>query len=137
MKKKVAMMLAAVAAVVVLSACNSGIGLAGGYGHTAPGVIYSQGIQGGTSDMNVEHLKRPYKHLGRVSGESFQTNVLLLVTLGDASIETAQKNALLQIKEADALINRNIDVKHTSILGLFTTAILRVTGDAIQYTDKQ
>lgn len=65
-----------------------------------------------------------------------QTNVLLLITLGDASIEAAQTDALSKAKGADALINRNVDIEHFSVLGLFTVAKLRVTGDAIRYTDK-
>ena len=123
--------------ILLMSGCNSGIGVANGYGFTAPGIIFSSGVQGGTSEPNLEIMKRPYKHLGRVSGEATQTNVLLIVTVGDASIEAAQADALAKVKNADALINRNFDIKHNSILSLFTTATLRVTGDAIQYTDKQ
>ena len=123
--------------VAVLAGCNNGIGVREGYGYAFPGLIYSDGTQGGASEPTFEVLKRPYKHLGRVTGESAQTNVLLLVTLGDASIEKAQNDALMKAKGADALINRNFDVKHMSILGLFTIATLQVSGDAIKYTDAQ
>lgn len=119
-----------------LTGCNNHIGIASGFGYTAPGVIYSNGIQGGKSELNIDALKRPYKHVGRVSGESSQTNILLLFTVGDASIEAAQQDALSKFNAAEALINRNFDVAHFSILGLFTTAKLRVTGDAIRFTDK-
>ena len=133
---KIFITLAATAIAVLMFGCNSSIAVGNGYGYTAPGLIYSSGIQGGVSEPNFEILKRPYQHLGRVSGESVQVNTLLLVTLGDASIEAAQLDALAKAPKADALINRSFDIKHTSILGLFTTATLRVTGDAIKYTDK-
>lgn len=123
-------------AMLLLTGCNSAIGVANGYGYTAPGLIYSNAKQGGTTELNIDALKRPYKHLGRVSGTSMQANVLLLLTGGDASLEAAQRDALSKVREADALINRNFDVEHQSILGLFTIAKLHVTGDAIQYTDK-
>lgn len=122
------------AAALFLAGCNSSIGVANGYGFTAPGLILTKGIQGGTSELNIDALKRPYKTLGRVSGKAIQTNVLLLVTVGDASIEAAQQDALARFKDADALINRNFDIESWSLLGLFTTATLRVTGDAIKYS---
>ena len=122
--------------VLLLAGCNSGVGVASGFGYTAPGVIYSSGVQGGVSELNIDALKRPYKHISRVRGESTQTNILLLFTMGDASIESAQLDALSKVKGADALINRNFDVAHFSLFSLFTVAKLRVTGDAIQYTDK-
>ncbi len=133
---KTVFLMAFAAAALFLAGCNSSIGVANGYGFTAPGLILTKGVQGGTSELNIDALKRPYKNLGRVAGEAVQTNVLLLVTVGDASIEAAQNDALSRIKNADALINRNFDIESWSILGLFTTATLRVTGDAITYTDK-
>lgn len=133
---RICVVVLSVCALFLLTGCNSGIGVASGFGYTAPGLIYSMGVQGGVSELNVDAIKRPYKHIARVSGESIQSNVLLLVTTGDASIEAAQTDALSKAKGADALINRNFDVAHVSILGLFTVAKLRVTGDAIQFTDK-
>ena len=133
---KVFFSVALLGAMLLLAGCNSGICVGSGFGYTAPGLIYSNGVQGGVSELNIDALKRPYKHISRVKGESEQTNVLLLITLGDASIEAAQTDALSKVKGADALINRNFDIEHFSVLGLFTTAKLRVTGDAIKYTDK-
>ena len=132
---KVLFSAALIGAVLLLAGCNSGIGVASGFGYTAPGVIFSSGVQGGMSELNIDALKRPYKHVARVRGEASQTNVLLLFTSGDASIEAAQADALSKAKGAEALINRNFDVAHFSLLGIFTVAKLRVTGDAIQYTD--
>lgn len=134
---KVMTMIIGMSLVLFLTGCNSGIGVANGYGYTAPGIIVTNGIQGGTSEQNLEILKRPYKHLGRVSGTSTQTNVLLLFAFGDASIEAAQTKALQKVRNADALINRNFDIAHWSVLSLFTKATLRVTGDAIQFTDQK
>ena len=133
---KVFFSVALLGAMLLLAGCNSGIGVGSGFGYTAPGLIFSNGVQGGVSELNIDALKRPYKHISRVKGESEQANVLLLITLGDASIEAAQTDALSKVKGADALINRNFDIEHFSVLGLFTTAKLRVTGDAIKYTDK-
>lgn len=133
---KAMFLLVAAGLMLLLTGCNSSIGVVSGYGYTAPGLIWSNAKQGGTTELNIDALKRPYKHLGRVSGTSMQANVLLLLTGGDASLEAAQRDALSKVKGADAIINRNFDVEHQSILGLFTVAKLHVTGDAIQFTDK-
>lgn len=134
MMKKMSLLIVGAIVLATASGC-AGIGVREGYGYVAPSVIYSGGIQGGSTEPVLEVLKRPYTHLGRVSGEASQTNILMLVTAGDASIEKAQSEALSKVKGADALINRNIDVKQMSILCLFTVATLRVSGDAIKYTD--
>ena len=135
--KKCILLVSMIVSAIAFTGCNSSIGVREGFGYTAPGIIYSQGANGGVAEPNFEILKRPYKHISRVSGESSQTNVLLVLTTGDASIEAAQKNALGKAKNADALINRNFDVKHFSVLGVFTIATLQVTGDAIQFTDNR
>ena len=121
----------------VMSGCHDGIGVKEGFGHAPLGIIYSHGIQGGATEPNLEIIKRPYRHLGRVSGDASQTNILFLFTGGNASIEKAQKDALSKAKGADALINRNFDVSHTPLLGIFTVATLQVSGDAIKFTDNQ
>lgn len=135
--KKVMIMVAGMGFLLFLAGCNTGIRVSDGYGHTLSGAVYTGGIQGGRSEQNLEILKRPYKHLGRVSGTSSQSNILMIVAFGDASIEAAQQDALQKVKNADTLINRNFDIKRMSVLGLFSTATLRVTGDAIQFTDKK
>ena len=128
---------AALILLAVVTGCSIGAGVRGGFGYVAPSIIYAGGVQGGASEPNLEIIKRPYRHVRRVTGEASQTNVLMLVTFGDASIEKAQNDALIRAAGADALINRNFDVSQLSILGLFSTATLRVSGDAIKYTDNK
>ena len=135
MKMKKLVYGAAVMMVVVLVTGCGTYGLRSGYGIYMPGALVASGIQGGGTEQNLEILKRPYQHLRRVTGESSQTNILMLFSFGDASIESAQCDALAKVQGADALINRNFDVKHFSLIGLFTISTLQVTGDAIDYTD--
>ena len=116
--------------------CNSATGVRNGFGYVAPALIYTQTAQGGAFEPNQDVLARPYVHLGRVSGESSASNVLLIISSGDASIEKAQNDALRKVKNADALINRVFDVRSFSIFGLFTTSTLVVTGDAVKFTSK-
>jgi len=132
--KKYLFGVAASAIAVLLVGCST-LGVHEGFAATMPSVIFSRGTQGGATEPNLEVLKRPYKHLSRVSGEASQVNVLVLVTAGDASIESAQKDALLKVQGADTLINRNFDIRHFSLFSIFTIATLRVTGDAIKFTD--
>ena len=138
-KRTVATLVGALCATSTLllttTGCNRATGVRAGYGFVAPGMIYSQTAQGGEIEPNLEILKRPYKHLGKTTGEATSTNVLLIVGAGDASISKAQNDALMKVQGADAIINRVFDVKSFSILGLFTTTTLVVSGDAIQFTD--
>lgn len=60
--------------------------------------------------------------LGTKVGESKATNVLGLVAIGDASINTAAKNA--GIKKVS-----HVDVKKTSILGIFASYTTVVYGN--------
>ena len=132
--KKIVYSLAVMSVIFLLTGCGT-YGLRQGYGFTIPGAIVASGTQGGSTEPNFEILKRPYQHLRRVTGEASQTNILLLFSFGDASIEAAQQDALMKVQGADALINRNFDVKYFSLFGTFTIVTLQVTGDAIDYTD--
>ena len=134
--KRLLLMTTGLMLLAVASGC-CGIGVRSGFGYVMPSLIYSGGTQGGVAEPNMEIITRPYQHLGRVTGEASQTNILMLVTAGDASIERAQQDALSKISGADALINRNFDVGQLSIFGLFSTATLKVSGDAIRYTDRK
>ena len=134
--KKMMLSAAVCALAAMLTGCNNLVTVQNGFCAAVPGVIFSRGIQGGAVEPNLEILKRPYTHLGRVNGEASQSNILFLITTGDASIDAAEKDALSKVKNADALINRNFNVKHFSLLCLFTVATLQVSGDAIKFSDK-
>ena len=60
--------------------------------------------------------------LGKKVGTSSSTGVLGLVSIGDASIQTAANSA--GIKKVS-----HVDVKKTSVLGLFATYTLMVYGE--------
>lgn len=134
--RKMLLSIAICSLAAMLAGCNNLVTVQNGFGAVAPGIILSRGTQGGAIEPNLEILKRPYVHLGRVTGDASQSNILFLFTSGDASIDAAERDALSKVKNADALINRNFNVKHSSFLCLFTVATLQVTGDAIKFTDK-
>ncbi len=134
--KKMLLSIAICTLAAILTGCNNLVTVQNGFGAVAPGIILSRGIQGGATEPNLEILKRPYGHLARVTGEASQSNILFLFTSGDASIDAAERDALSKVRNADALINRNFNVKHFSFLCIFTVATLQVTGDAIKFSDK-
>ena len=89
-------------------------------GVTAP-VTYDPGAQG-----------QPYKILGEVEGKATATSILGLIAAGDASVNSAYKNALKQIPNADDLIEVKVDYKGTSFLGLFASYTTIVRAKAIK-----
>ena len=89
-------------------------------GVTAP-VTYDPGAQG-----------QPYKILGEVEGKATATSILGLIAAGDASVNSAYKNALKQIPDADDLIEVKVDYKGTSFLGLFASYTTIVRAKAIK-----
>lgn len=77
------------------------------------GVLYTSVTEGQMVTSN---------QLGTKVGTSSSTGVLGLVSIGDASIQTAANSA--GIKKVS-----HVDVKKTSVLGLFATYTLMVYGE--------
>ena len=90
--KKCLMLGASCAVVALLSGCalTSGYNLGGGYPGTLPGLLISDQSRGGMIHGKVESMK-DMEVLGPVSSKVSASNVLLVCSIGDASIEAAKK----------------------------------------------
>jgi hypothetical protein len=84
--------------------------------------------------INISSPDRtPHKVLGETSGRSTAVSFLGLVSIGDAGIDAAYRNALAKIPQADALKGIRTDYKIMSIFGIITTYQTEVSGWAIQF----
>ena len=87
---------------------------------TAP-VTYDPGAQG-----------QKYQVLGTVEGTSTATSILGIIATGDASINSALKNALSKNPNADDLIEITVDYRGNSFLGLVAKYTTIVRGKAVK-----
>lgn len=107
MKKISSLVFSLAMATMFLQSC-AGVGTIAGYGS-----LYTNAVEPGTATSNT---------VGTKVGTAQATNILGLLVTGDASIQTAARNA--GIKKIS-----HIDVKKSSILGLFATSTVYVYGE--------
>lgn len=132
MKKNILLALGIFSVIVLTSGCMSAYVPNGGYSAAYPAVIYTNETHPSFIGEKVENLSG-IEILGDVKGSASASNVLLIVTLGDNSIEKAKADALRKIAGADDIINVEIDTQTHSILGIFTTVTTTINGKAIKY----
>lgn len=102
-----------------------------GFGSTTSGIIFSNQTHGGFMLRKAETLAG-VEVLGEVKGESSCINIIGLVAVGDSGIQAAKENALAG-RNADDIINVEVDTNYFTVLGVYsrTTTILR--GIAVKY----
>ena len=107
--------------------CNSN-----GFPAVPPAGIFSETTRGTFMAPKFENLDG-VEVLGEAEGRASMENVLFIIATGDASISAAKKDALRMYKDADDIINVEVDAYHKSILGLFNTSTTIMRGYAIKY----
>ena len=117
---------------LICAGCMSAYVPNGGYSAAYPAVIYTNETHPSFVGERVENLSG-VEILGNVKGSASASNVLLIVSLGNNSIEKAKADALSKISGADDIINIEVDTTTHSILGLFTTVTTTINGKAIKY----
>ena len=129
--QKILLILGAVCA-VILTGCQAAYSVSDGYARTMPGVLVSNQTSGGVIIPKVESMA-DMEMLGRVNSSVSASNILMLVSFGDASIAHAKEEALRAYPQADDVVNVEIDIKHSSILSIYNTVTMKYTGIAIKY----
>lgn len=132
--KKWLMLGACCAVVALLSGCAlvSGYNVGGGYPGTLPGLLISDQSRGGMIHAKVASMA-DMEVLGPVSSKVSATNVLLVCSNGDASIEAAKKIALEKYPNADDVVNVETDIHHFGIVSVFNVVTLKYRGIAVKY----
>ena len=130
--KKFVLFAGALVTMVILSGCGAMYINSEGYPAVPPATIFSETTRGTYMMPKFETLDA-VEVLGPVEGRASMENVLFIIATGDASIGAAKRDALRMYKDADDIINVEVDGYHKSILGLFNTSTTILRGYAIKY----
>lgn len=135
MKKRMFLLLGAVAGCILLSGCQVAYSTGFGFGATMPAVIITDQTRGGFILPKLESLAG-VEVLGKVEGRSKSRNILMLLAEGDSGINAAKKDALIKYPTADDIVNIEIDTHHKSTFGLINESTTILRGIAIKYINK-
>ena len=119
----------------LLTGCGAFYSNSNGFAAVPPAGIYSETTRGTFMLPKFENLDG-VKVLGVAEGRASMENVLFIIATGDASINAAKRDALRMYKDADDIINVEVDAYHKSILGLFNTSTTILRGIAVKYKQK-
>ena len=104
-----------------------------GFSTVSGGVLVSD-MKGGLY-LQDRHPSRKFKVLGKVNAEGLTTSYIFLVSVGDASYQTLKKAALEKYRDADDIIDVELDFRNDNILGLINKLHVTLNGTAVKYTD--
>ncbi len=131
--RKVALISVGAGMVLCLSGCISGMKTDSSGFATAPAGALISDMKGGQFIQPRELNNRKYEIIGIVRAEAMTVNYLGLVSQGDASYQTLKRQALEEHREADDLINVELDFRHDNLLGLVNKVFVNMTATAIKY----
>lgn len=133
MKKLFLLGAMSVVAMVVSGCAGNFVADRWGFATVAPGPIVSD-MKGGLF-IQPRHPARKFQILGKVKAEALTTSYLMLVSIGDASYQTLKKAALEKYRDADDIIDVDMDFRNDNLLGLINKVHVTLEGTAIRYTD--
>lgn len=118
----------------LMSGCQGMIATHNGFA-TAPGGFIVSDMKGGLIVQDRNPSNRKYQILGKVKAEAFTVSYAALVSSGDASYQTLKKQALEKYRDADDIIDIELDFRHDNVLGLINKVYVNLSGTAIKYLD--
>lgn len=104
-----------------------------GFPTVPAGILFSDMQTGQIVQHKTLPQERKFKVLKRVSAEATTTAFIGLVSIGDASYYTLKAKALQECREADDIIDLEIDSHHDNMLGIINKVKVTVRGVAIKY----
>lgn len=123
-----------VGAVIVLSLSGClGIKMDNSGFATVPGGFLVSDMKGGQFVQPRELSQREYEVIGVVRAEAMTVSYFGLVSQGDASYQTLKRLALEEHRDADDLINIELDFRHDNLLGIVNKVFVNMTATAIKY----
>ncbi len=134
--KKVLLAGVSLCAVLLLAGCLGPKADNYGFPTVPGGILFSDMKTAQIVDKKILPETRKYKVIKRVKAEATTTSFIGVVSVGDASFATLKAQALAECREADDIIDLEVDGYHNNILGLINKVTCTIRGVAIQYTDK-
>ena len=133
MKKAIYLILFSTCITIFCNGCRvAGYANNNSFGAPFPGVIYTQVTHPSFIGNKLDNTD-DVEILGNAEGSASATDVLLVCTLGDCSIQAAKKDALAKYPGADDILNMEVDTQHISILSVFNTITTKINGKAVKY----
>lgn len=132
--KKLFVMGALCVVAAVLSGCAATYGSNMGFSATPTGGFIVADVKGALL-VQQRHPSRKFQILGKVKSEGKATGYLGLVTIGDVSYQTLKKAALEKYRDADDIIDIEMDFADDNLLGLINKVYVTLNGTAIKYLD--
>ena len=132
--KKSLMLVATCAVVALLSGCAGMYKDNAGFSATPVGGFIVADMKGALM-VQPRHPARKFQILGRVKSEAKATGYIGLVTIGDVSYQTLKKSALEKYRDADDIIDVELDFAHDNLLGLINKVFVTLNGTAVKYLD--
>ena len=117
-----------------VSGCAATYGNNHGFSATPSGGFLLADVRGGLM-VQPRHPSRKFVILGKVKAEAKATGYLGLVTVGDVSYQTLKKAALEKYRDADDVIDIELDFADDNLLGLINKVYVSLNGYAIKYLD--
>lgn len=132
--KKMFLLGAVCAVAAVLSGCAGTYGSNMGFSATPAGGFLVADVRGALM-VQQRHPSRKFQILGKVKSESKATGYIGLVTIGDVSYQTLKKAALEKYRDADDIIDVELDFAEDNLLCLINKVYVTLNGTAIKYLD--
>ena len=102
-----------------------------GFSATPSGGFVVADIKGALM-VQPRHPARKFQVLGKVKSEAKATGYLGLVSIGDVSYQTLKKAALEKYRDADDIIDIELDFADDNLLGLINKVYVNLNGTAIK-----
>lgn len=131
--KRLAMLLVGGIVMLGLTGCIGGMKTDSSGFATAPAGVLISNMKGGQFVQPRELDARKYTIVGIVKAEAMTVNYLGLISQGDASYQTLKRKALDEHRDADDLINIELDFNHDNLLGIVNKVFVEMTATAIKY----
>ena len=133
MNKKLLLCAGSVVAMTIFSGCLGPKVNNYGFPTVPAGILYSEMQNGQIVQDKILPQTRKFTVLKQVKAEATTTSFLGLVSIGDASYATLKSRALIDCREADEIIDIEVDSSHDCLLGIVNKVTTVLRGTAIQY----
>lgn len=134
MKKSLYLAILASGVMLLMTGCQ-GIVKANnnGFPSVMPGLLYAE-MQNAqmVQDKQLPRFQK-FVVLKRVQADAVTTNFLGLISIGDASYSLLKSRALADCREADDIIDLEVDSNCNNILGIVNKVTTQIRGVAIKY----
>ena len=105
----------------------------GGFTTVPAGLLFSEMSGGQFIQDKILPETNNFTVIKRISAEATTTSYFGLISTGDSSIATLKSKALYDCKEADEIIDIEVDFFHSNILGIVNKVTVVFRGVAIKY----